>query len=231
MIRGVGDQEVATPFNETGSEREPSGSRAISHTSAQSASHSVTESMLSVHTPDGIRDLMSAIRKNAQAGSRLPLGNTANGTMHQEISESTHEEPGRSPRRISMTFVNFWLDAALLVAFVGLGIASVIVQFVFPPGIAARGWHLWGMTFGEWSSIQFGLLSVLAVGILVHIMFHWTWICGVIFKRLLKRGELPDDGIRTVIGVGLLIAILLTSSAVIGVATMSIQQPEIHQAD
>ncbi|MFO0426488.1 MAG: DUF4405 domain-containing protein [Planctomyces sp.] len=231
MTKSVGDQEVATPFNGTSANREPSGDRAVSHMSAQSESHYGTVSMSSVRTSDDIRELLSAFKKNGNAGSRLPLGNTANGSMHQEISELTHEEPGGSPRRISMTFVNFWLDAALLVAFVGLGIASVIVQFVFPPGIAARGWRLWGMTFGEWSSIQFGLLSVLAVGILVHIMFHWTWICGVVFKRLLKRGELPDDGIRTVIGVGFLIAILLTSSAVIGVATMSIQQPELHQAD
>jgi hypothetical protein len=222
---------VADPFNETRSERQPFADRAISHMSAQSVSRSVTEPKSPVRTPDGFRELMSAVKKNGNVGSQLPSGNTANGTMHQEIAELTHEAPGGSRRRISMTFVNFWLDAALLVAFVGLGIASVIVQFVFPPGIAARDWHLWGMTFGEWSSIQFGLLSVLAVGILVHIMLHWTWICGVVFKRLLKRGELPDDGIRTVIGVGFLIAILLTSSAVIGVATMSIQQPEIHQAD
>jgi hypothetical protein len=56
-------------------------------------------------------------------------------------------------------------------------------------------------------------------------MLHWTWICGVVFRRLTRQNSLPDDGIRTVIGVGLLIGILLVSSACVGVAMMTIHQP------
>lgn len=137
------------------------------------------------------------------------------------------QEPGAESGRMSRAEVNFWLDALLLVLFVALGATAVIVQFVFPPGVAAKGWLLWGMTYGQWCSIQFGLLSLLGLGILVHVMLHWTWVCSVISRRLMHQKELPDDGIRTVYGVGLLIAILLTSAAVIVAAMFSISEPPV----
>lgn len=136
--------------------------------------------------------------------------------------EST-EEPGRMP----MAEINFWLDALLMVIFVALGIAAVIVQFVFPPGVAAKGWMLWGMSYGQWCSIEFGLVSLLGVGVLVHVMLHWTWVCSVVSRRLLHQKEIPDDGIRTVYGVGLLIAILLTSASFVVAAMFSISEPPL----
>lgn len=127
--------------------------------------------------------------------------------------------------RLSRTTVNFWLDTALLVVFVSLGVTAVIVQFVFPPGVAARGWTLWGMSYGRWTALQFGELCLLGVGILVHVMLHWTWVCSVITRRILKMRDLPDDGIRTVYGVGFLILLLLTSAAVVAAAMFSIRDP------
>lgn len=133
-----------------------------------------------------------------------------------EAADGTH---------VSRTLINFWLDAALMVAFVALALVSVIVQFVFPPGVAAKGWLLWSVNYSQWCGLQFGLLSFLGFGIVVHVMLHWTWVCSVITKKLLHRKELPDDGIRTVYGVGLLIVLLLTGAVVIGVAMMTIQMP------
>jgi hypothetical protein len=127
--------------------------------------------------------------------------------------------------RISRTLVNFWLDVALMVAFTGLSLVAVIVQFVFPPGTAAKGWTLWTMNYGQWCSMQFGLLCTLGLGVVVHVMLHWTWVCGVITRQLLRKRVLPDDGIRTVYGVGLLIVLLLTGAAVVGIAMMTIQMP------
>jgi hypothetical protein len=101
----------------------------------------------------------------------------------------------------------------------------VIVQFVFPPGVAAKGWSLWSMNYGQWCSVQFFFLSVLAFGIVVHVMLHWSWVCGVIARRLFHLRELPDDGIRTVYGVGLLIVLLLSGAAIVGIAMMSIKMP------
>jgi len=133
-----------------------------------------------------------------------------------EVADGTH---------VSRTLINFWLDAALMVAFVALALVSVIVQFVFPPGVAAKGWLLWFMNYSQWCGLQFGLFSFLGFGIVVHVMLHWTWVCSVITKKLLHRQELPDDGIRTVYGVGLLIVLLLNGAAVVGVAMMTIQMP------
>jgi hypothetical protein len=127
--------------------------------------------------------------------------------------------------RVSRTLVNFWLDAFLLFVFALHSISAVIVQFVFPPGVAAKGWTLWSMNFGQWCSVQFFFLSVLAFGILVHVMLHWSWVCGVIARKLFHQRELPDDGIRTVYGVGLLIVLLLSGATVVGIAMMSIKMP------
>ncbi len=127
--------------------------------------------------------------------------------------------------RVSRTLINFWLDAFLLLVFSLHSISAVIVQFVFPPGVAAKGWTLWSMNFGQWCSVQFFFLSVLAFGILVHVMLHWSWVCGVIARKLLHQRELPDDGIRTVYGVGLLIVLLLSGATVVGIAMMSIKMP------
>ena len=127
--------------------------------------------------------------------------------------------------RISRTVINFWLDTILMLTFVALSITAVIVQFVFPPGVAAKGWLLWGMNYGQWCSLQFGMLCVLGFGVVVHVMLHWAWVCGVVVRKLLHRKELPDDGIQTVYGVGLLITLLLTAATVIGFAMLSIQMP------
>ena len=123
------------------------------------------------------------------------------------------------------TRVSRTLDSLLLLVFALHSITAVIVQFVFPPGVAAKGWMLWSMNYGQWCSVQFFFLSVLAFGILVHVMLHWSWVCGVIARKLLHQRDLPDDGIRTVYGVGLLILLLLSGAAIVGIAMMSIKMP------
>ncbi len=101
--------------------------------------------------------------------------------------------------RISRTLINFWLDTILMLTFVALSITAVIVQFA--------------------------MLCVLGIGVVVHVMLHWAWVCGVVVRKLLHRKELPDDGIQTVYGVGLLITLLLTAATVIGFAMLTIQMP------
>ena len=131
----------------------------------------------------------------------------------------------RSEVRVSRALVNFALDMLLLLLFVALSIVSVIVQFVFPPGVSATGWHLWGLNFGQWCGLQFGLLSVLGFGIVVHVMLHWTWICSVLARQILGQRDVPDNGLRTVYGVALLIGLLMTGAILIGLAMISIQMP------
>jgi hypothetical protein len=75
-------------------------------------------------------------------------------------------------------------------------------------------------------NIQFATLSLLALGVLIHVMLHWSWVCGVITSRLSrgKKGKL-DDGVQTIWGVGLLIVILNILGVAIAVAAVAIQEP------
>ncbi|MFM8413238.1 MAG: DUF4405 domain-containing protein [Planctomycetota bacterium] len=125
----------------------------------------------------------------------------------------------------SWSWINLLLDAALLVAFTALCFAAVVVRFVFPPGPAAAGWTLWGLDYDAWGGIQFALLAILAGGILVHVMLHWSWVCNVIASRLAGRGARVDDGLQTIYGVGLLIGLLLTVGAGLAVATLTVKGP------
>jgi Domain of unknown function (DUF4405) len=127
---------------------------------------------------------------------------------------------------MSRTFINFLLDASLLVAFGVLISSGVIVRFVFPPGTEAKGWYLWGLGYDQWATVQFAMVAVLALGILIHVMLHWSWVCGFVATRLArdKRAKL-DDGTQTLYGVGLLIVILNVLGLVIAAAALMIQGP------
>ena len=127
---------------------------------------------------------------------------------------------------MSRTSLNFILDSGLLILFTGLVWSSSVVRFVFPPAYESRGWQLWDLGLSEWMNIQFAMLSLLALGVLIHVMLHWSWVCGVITSRLSrgKKGKL-DDGVQTIWGVGLLIVILNILGAAIAVAAVAIQEP------
>jgi hypothetical protein len=136
--------------------------------------------------------------------------------------------PARSPRGWSRTIVNFWLDLALLIAFLSLAWISVVLRFVFPAGTAAAGWTLWGRGFDDWSAIQFVLLCVFALGVLLHLMLHWSWVCGVVSSRLSRWRGKPirfDEGAQTLYGVGLLIVVLNVVGLLIAAAALTIQMP------
>ena len=127
---------------------------------------------------------------------------------------------------MSRTAINFVLDTTLLVAFIVLVWCSVVIRFVFPPGPNADGWKLWGWDYDQWSGLQFGLVGTLAVGFLVHVMLHWTWVCGVIVSRLARdKKKQIDDGIRTLYGVGLLIVLLGAIGVGVGAAVLSVRAP------
>jgi hypothetical protein len=127
---------------------------------------------------------------------------------------------------MSRTIVNFLLDTVLLVAFVLLVGCSVVVRFVFPPGPSATGWKLWGYDFDQWAGLQFSLVGALFVGIVVHVMLHWSWVCGVLASRLSsdRKGRV-DEGLQTIYGVALLIAVLATIGVGVGAAVLSVRPP------
>ncbi len=130
---------------------------------------------------------------------------------------------------MSRTIINFWLDTAMLVNFLAVVLVSVVVRFIFPPAASAEGWTLWSWTLDQWIGLQFVLLSVFVFGVLLHLMLHWNWVCGVLSSRLLpkragKRRNM-DEGSRTILGVGLLIVLLNVMGLAIAAAVLSIQGP------
>ncbi|MFM7035744.1 MAG: DUF4405 domain-containing protein [Planctomycetia bacterium] len=134
--------------------------------------------------------------------------------------------PSRSRRGISWSEINLVLDILLLVNFIALCASAVIVRFVFPPGPGAKGWMLWGLDYDAWAGIQFGLLAALAVGILVHVMFHWSWVCNVLASRLSRNKKARvDEGMQTIYGVGLLIVLLNVIGITVAAAWLTVQGP------
>ena len=125
--------------------------------------------------------------------------------------------------------INFWLDTTLLVNFVALLWVAVVVQFVFPPAENAAGYLLWGLSLSQFMEIQFGVLAVFFLGIVLHLMMHWSWVCGVIGSRLLRQKDgkkrTMDDGQRTILGVGLMIVLLNLMGLGIAVAALAIESP------
>jgi len=131
-------------------------------------------------------------------------------------------------RSISRTDVNFWVDVLLLVVFLTLIWVSVILRFVFPPATVAVGWTLWGLAYDDWVGVQFGVLSALALVVLLHVMLHWSWVCGVIAKSLSRRRARTvrlDEGTQTLYGVGLLIVVLNVVGLAIAAAALMIRSP------
>lgn len=141
-------------------------------------------------------------------------------------SADTPPSPAR-PRKVGMTrtLVNFWLDTFLLMAFVVLGWVSAVLQFVFPARTDATGWTLWGGDVVAWRNLQFGVLSVLATGIVLHVMLHWSWVCGVLNKQLLKRKAIREDGSDTLVGVALIAVVLHILAIGVLLASWSIKRP------
>ena len=157
--------------------------------------------------------------------SRVSESSTGRPLNSDDVSGPTPDPSTKIADRISHTLVNFWLDLLLATVFVVLCITAVIVQFVFPPGVVSRGVSLWGMSYGQWCGVQFSLLTILALGVLVHVMLHWTWVCSVLARQVLGKPKIPDNGTRTLYGVGLFICLLLIGAVAVGLAQWMIILP------
>jgi hypothetical protein len=129
---------------------------------------------------------------------------------------------------LSRTALNFFLDLVLFTITVCLLFVSALLRFVFPPPSASAGWTLYGYGFDAWANAQFVLLCLIGVAALLHVMLHWSWVCGVVVTRLLGRkgGQAKlDDGVRTLYGVAMLIGILVLVGILLGICSLSVQPP------
>lgn len=105
------------------------------------------------------------------------------------------------------TIINFWLDVLLLVLFMVQAWMFAVLHAVFPRG-AGSEWTIWGATRLDWSEALLATFCVFAIAVVLHVMFHWAWICGVVATRLLGIKARRDDGSHTLIGVGLLVLLI-----------------------
>lgn len=110
--------------------------------------------------------------------------------------------------------INFWLDVILLVLFLVQAWMFAVLHVVFPRGADAK-YRIWGLTPLDWSESLFATFCIFAVAIVLHVMFHWAWICGIVATRILHQKARKDDGSHTLIGVGL--GVLLIHLLVIGI--------------
>ena len=85
---------------------------------------------------------------------------------------------------------------------------------------------LWGWGHDDWARLQFTLTAVLLAAIVLHVMLHWSWVCGVVasLRTTRKKGKV-DDGIRTLYGVGLLIVLLHVLGIGLTAAVLTIEDP------
>lgn len=67
----------------------------------------------------------------------------------------------------------------------------------------------------------------LALGVLIHVMLHWNWVCSVVTVQLLKTRKRVDDGMQTLYGVGLLIVLMHLILAGIIAANYFVVQPRM----
>jgi hypothetical protein len=157
-------------------------------------------------------------------------------STEQPVSEEMPEDAGgqtlvrsRKPakRRVSVSVINFWIDVTLLAALLLVGWVSAVLQMVFPAPTMAVGWTLWSLTYDQWRDVQFGLLCVFAMGVLIHVMMHWNWVCSVIATQIVRSRNRPDEGMQTIYGVATLIILLHVLAAGVIVALLFVRRPPL----
>ena len=157
---------------------------------------------------------------------------TAESEVHRDPQKTTSPDRPRpqrneKPRRLSMSVINFWIDACILLSLAAVGWISATLQIAFPAPTEADGWTLWGLTYDDWRDVQFILLCLFACGILIHVMMHWNWVCSVIAVQILRVRERPDDGMQTIYGVATLIVLLHVIGAGVVAAMLCVHRPPL----
>lgn len=141
---------------------------------------------------------------------------------------SSGQKPDTRPqprRQFSRSTLNFILDAVLAAAFVLLCAVVAIIQIVFPAPTTAAGWTVFGGTIDQWMTLQFGCLCVLAGGVVLHVMLHWTWVCGMLTRGRPDSVLRTDDGVRTIVGVAFLLFLFHLIGLAVLAALLTVHSP------
>ena len=112
--------------------------------------------------------------------------------------------------------INFWLDVVLAIVFIAVATITSVLNFVFPVPTTAAGWSLWGLDYNDYARWQFLLLCLLGAGIVLHVMLHWNWVCGMLTRGNSTSTLRTDNGTQTLLGV----IVLAVALHVIGLAVL-----------
>jgi len=77
--------------------------------------------------------------------------------------------------------INFLVDAASALVVFGLVGTGLLMRFVLPPGSGSRR-VLWTMDRHDWGDVHFWLAVAGGVLLLVHVAFHWQWVCVTVLR-------------------------------------------------
>lgn len=116
---------------------------------------------------------------------------------------------------MSRTLVNFIIDLFGFVIMLGILATGLLVRYVLPPG-SGQWRSVWGLSRHEWGDVHFWMAVGLGAVILVHVALHWSWVCGVVRRRipgLPSSAATPSRLRRNAVGVGIL---ALTAALVAG---------------
>jgi hypothetical protein len=107
-----------------------------------------------------------------------------------------------------LDFVVLWLMLLMLAT-------GLLIRYVLPPGSGGRGGGhgllLWGLDRHAWGGLHFWASLLLLLLLLLHVALHWTWVCGVVRRRLgdergpVTYGHLLRWGLLTLGAVALLV--------------------------
>lgn len=107
---------------------------------------------------------------------------------------------------MTKTTTNLWLDMIALVLMLGLMLTGAIIHFVLPSG-TGNSLQLLGLGRHDYGAVHFWLAVAALVVLTLHIVLHWSFVCGVVAKALGK--ERPARRSLLAWGVGVLVLTVL----------------------
>jgi len=77
---------------------------------------------------------------------------------------------------MSKTSLNFWIDALLFAAMIGLVATGALMHFVLPSG-TGRFLVVLGLSRHDYGVIHAWLAVAVVLLTIVHVALHWEWVC------------------------------------------------------
>lgn len=90
-------------------------------------------------------------------------------------------------------YLNFGVDTAAALLFLGMLATGFILRFPLPPG-SQRTHVLWGLSRHEWGTVHTWLSFALIAVLLLHVGLHWPWIAGMVRRRFGHKTAGGPDG-------------------------------------